>query len=133
MCEEKKLASINRAPLAMGLLTGKFSADTSFPKDDVRSILHMFKDDVHIFFDESGPSKVLLDKLEAIREILKSNGRTLTQGALAWLWARSENTIPIPGFKTVKQMEENAGALQFGPLTKEQMKEIENLLQRTSK
>ena len=95
--------------------------------------IHLFKDDVHIFFDESGPSKVLLDKLEAIREILKSNGRTLAQGALAWLWARSENTIPIPGFKTVKQVEENAGAMQFGPLTSEQMKEIDNLLQRVSK
>jgi aryl-alcohol dehydrogenase-like predicted oxidoreductase len=130
MCEEKKLASINRAPLAMGLLTGKFSTDTSFPKDDVRSILHMFKDDVHIFFDENGPSKVLLDKLEAIREILKSNGRTLTQGALAWIWARSENTIPIPGFKTVKQVEENAGALQFGPLTESQMAEIDSILHK---
>jgi len=130
MCEEKNLASINRAPLAMGLLTGKFKADTKFPADDVRSISHMFKDDVHIFFEDSGPSKVLLDKLEAIRELLKSNGRTLTQGALAWLWARSENTIPIPGFKTVKQMEENAGALQFGPLTENQMKEIDSILNK---
>ena len=130
MCEEKNLASINRAPLAMGLLTGKFSADTSFPKDDVRSVGHLFKDDVHIFFDESGPSKVLLDKLEAIREILKSGGRTLAQGALAWLWARSESTIPIPGFKTVKQVEENAGAMQFGPLTSEQMKEIDLILHK---
>lgn len=130
MCEEKKLASINRAPLAMGLLTGKFSVETSFPKDDVRTIMHMFKDDVHIFFDENGPSKVLLDKLEAIREILKSNRRTLAQGALAWIWARSENTIPIPGFKTVKQVEENAGALQFGPLTKSQMAEIDSILHK---
>ena len=128
MCEEKNLASINRSPLAMGLLTGKFSAETSFPKDDVRSVGHLFKDDVHIFFDESGPSKVLLDRLDSIGEILKSNGRTLAQGALAWLWARSENTIPIPGFKTVKQMEENAGALQFGPLTGDQMKEIEFII-----
>lgn len=133
LCEKKNLASINRSPLAMGLLTGKFKADTKFPADDVRSISHMFKDDVHIFFEDSGPSKVLLDKLEAIREILKSGGRTLAQGALAWLWARSENTIPIPGFKTVKQMEENAGALQFGPLTPEQMKEIDFILHTTPK
>jgi aryl-alcohol dehydrogenase-like predicted oxidoreductase len=116
----------------MGLLTGKFSIETSFPKDDVRSIMHMFKDDVHIFFDESGPSKNLLDKLEAIKEILKSKGRTLAQGALAWLWARSENTIPIPGFKTVKQVEENAGALQFGPLTESQMAEIDTILYKNA-
>ena len=50
--------------------------------------------------------------------------------ALAWLWARSGKMIPIPGFKTVKQVEENAGAIQFGPLKPEQMKEIDRLLGR---
>lgn len=129
LCEEKNLASINRTPLAMGMLTGKFTSDTSFPKDDVRSVLHMFgADGIHIFFDEKGPKQELLDKLENIREILKSKGRTLAQGAIAWNWAKSENTIPIPGFKTAKQVEENAGALQFGPLSEEQMEEIESIL-----
>ncbi len=130
LCEEKNLASINRGPLAMGLLTGKFTTDTTLPTDDVRSILHHVGDEYHIFFSEGKPVKELLDKLDAIREILKSNGRTLAQGALAWLWARSENTIPIPGFKTVKQVEENAGALQFGPLTGDQMKEIDLILHK---
>jgi aryl-alcohol dehydrogenase-like predicted oxidoreductase len=68
--------------------------------------------------------------LEKIREILTSDGRTLIQGALAWIWARSEKTIPIPGFKTVAQVEENVKAMQFGPLTAEQMKEIDSLLGR---
>jgi hypothetical protein len=45
---------------------------------------------------------------------LTSNGRTLAQGALAWIWGRSERTIPIPGFKNVQQAEENARALAFG-------------------
>lgn len=130
LCEEKNMASINRAPLAMGLLTGKFTRETNFPKDDVRSVMHMFQDGIHIFFDDKGPSPELLDKLEAIREILKSDGRTLAQGALAWIWAKSANTIPIPGFKTVKQVEENAGALQLGPLTKDQMEEIDSILQQ---
>ena len=52
------------------------------------------------------------------------------QAALGWLWARSDNTIPIPGFKTVKQVEENVGAAEFGPLTAEQMKEIDKVLER---
>ena len=59
-----------------------------------------------------------------------SNGRSLPQGALAWLWARSEQTIPIPGFRTVEQVEENCGALDYGPLDLEQMEEIQTLLQR---
>ncbi|MBA4410771.1 MAG: aldo/keto reductase [Odoribacter sp.] len=132
LCEDKNLASINRGPLAMGLLTGKFSTATNLPTDDVRSILHHFGDEYHIFFSDGKPVKELLDKLDAIGEILKSNGRTLAQGALAWLWATSENTIPIPGFKTVKQVEENAGAMQFGPLSGGQMKEIDSILHKES-
>jgi aryl-alcohol dehydrogenase-like predicted oxidoreductase len=131
LCEEKNLASINRGPLAMGLLTGKYTEESKLPNDDVRSILHLMPDEYHIFFSESKPVKKLLEQLDAIREILKSNSRTLAQGALAWLWARSENTIPIPGFKTVKQVEENAGAIQFEPLTSGQMIEIDAILHKT--
>jgi aryl-alcohol dehydrogenase-like predicted oxidoreductase len=58
--------------------------------------------------------------------------RTLTQDALGWLWARSEKTIPIPGFKTEKQDEENAGAMDFGPLIQSQMREIEEISFNTS-
>jgi aryl-alcohol dehydrogenase-like predicted oxidoreductase len=36
--------------------------------------------------------------------------------------------VPIPGFKTVAQVEENAGALAAGPLTREQMSEIAGIL-----
>jgi len=60
--------------------------------------------------------------------VLTREGHTLAQAALAWLWARSPVTIPIPGFKTVAQVEENAGALEKGPLTDEQMQEIDALL-----
>jgi hypothetical protein len=69
--------------------------------------------------------------LEAIREILTSGGRTLPQGALGWLWARSEQTIPIPGFRTVEQVKENCQALDYGPLGKDQMQEIELILKRS--
>ncbi len=47
---------------------------------------------------------------------------------LGRLWARSPYTVPIPGFRTVAQAEENAGALVHGPLRGEQMKEIAALL-----
>jgi aryl-alcohol dehydrogenase-like predicted oxidoreductase len=57
-------------------------------------------------------------------------GHSLTQGALAWLWARSPQTVPIPGFKTVRQVEENCGTIRFGPLAAGEYKEIEALLGR---
>ncbi len=75
-------------------------------------------------------AEAFLDRLAAIRESLTSDGRTLVQGALGWLWARSECTVPIPGFKSVAQAEENAGALDHGPLPPERMREIEALLGR---
>ena len=50
--------------------------------------------------------------------------------ALAWIWGRSEKTVPIPGVKTAAQAEENAGAMQHGPLTPEQIAEIDGLLGR---
>lgn len=125
LCEEKNLASINRSPLGMGLLSGKFSKNSQIPKGDVRS--SGFDWCSHVFVDGS-PNEEALRKLDAVRDILTSNGRTLAQGALAWIWGRSKVTIPIPGFKTEKQIEENARAMEFGPLTPKQMKEIDMLL-----
>jgi aryl-alcohol dehydrogenase-like predicted oxidoreductase len=82
-------------------------------------------------FDAAGrPRSAFLDRLAAIREVLTSDGRTLVQGALAWIWARSERNIPIPGSKSVAQAEENAGALAHGPLPADRMREIDALLGR---
>ena len=79
-------------------------------------------------FPGGQPNRTYLERVAAVRDILTSNGRTMAQGALAWLWGRSENTIPIPGFKTIAQAEENARAMEFGPLTASQMAEIEKQL-----
>jgi aryl-alcohol dehydrogenase-like predicted oxidoreductase len=125
LCEELNLASINRGPLAMGLLTGKFSAGATLPIDDVRG---RRSPEWMRYFKDGQPNPVWLKKLEAVRDILTSEGRTLAQGALAWLWGRSERTLPIPGFRTVAQVEENCGALHHGPLTADQMREINDLV-----
>ena len=125
LAEERNLASIIRGPLGMGLLTGKFAPETSFAEDDVRT--HA---DWHPGFKDGRPTQEWLDALEAMRGVLTSGGRSLAQGALAWLWARSDNIIPIPGFKTVSQVEDNAGAMRFGPLTADQMAEIDQILGR---
>ncbi|MBV9788232.1 MAG: aldo/keto reductase, partial [Chloroflexi bacterium] len=123
-CAEHDLASICNSPLAMGLLSGKFDNTSRLPNDDVRGSGHSWV----AYFADGQPRPEFLDKLTAVREILTSDGRTLVQGALAWLWARSPQAVPIPGFKTVQQVEENARAMQHGPLTAEQVREIEELL-----
>ncbi len=118
VCEDAGLASINRGPLAMGLLTGKFRSDSKLGEDDVR----------HHWDFTQGEKAEQLEMLEAMRGVLTSDGRTLAQGALGWLWARSPVTIPIPGFKTVAQVEENCKALELGPLSPEQMQAIDKIL-----
>lgn len=120
VCQQNDLASINRGPLAKGILTGKFNADSKLPASDVRCGWDF----------KTGTEAEFLRRLDAIGEVLTAGGRTLAQGSLGWLWALSENTIPIPGFKTVAQVEENAGAMEFGALSNEQMAEIDTLLKK---
>lgn len=128
LCDELDLASINRGPLAMGLLTGKYQADSKLAADDVRG---ENAPSWMQFFRNGKPNPEWLTRLEAIRDVLRSGGRTLAQGALAWIWGRSDRTIPIPGFKTVTQVEENCNAMRFGPLTPQEMGQIDTLLGRS--
>ncbi len=126
-CEQQNLASINRSPLAMGFLSGKFNRDTKLSKNDVRGAGHSWTENV---FKDGRPTEDVMQKLDAVREILTSGGRTLVQGSIAWIWGKSSSTIPIPGFKNVAQIEQNAKAMEFGPLSSEQMTEIDELLGR---
>ena len=119
ICEENNLASLNRGPLAMGLLTGKFSADSTLPANDVRA--------GNGWDFRSGEQARRLAALDEMRTVLTRDGRTLAQAAIGWLWAHSNATIPIPGFKNVAQVEENAGALAYGPLSNGQMVELATL------
>lgn len=121
VCEAYDLAAINRGPLAMGLLTGKYKPGTQLGDDDVRGTK---SPEWMRYFKDGEPTPEWMDKVSAVREILMTEGRTLAQGALAWLWARSEKTIPIPGIRTVAQAEENCRAMEFGPLSSAQMTEI---------
>jgi aryl-alcohol dehydrogenase-like predicted oxidoreductase len=124
LCQAENLASINRGPLAMGLLTGKFAPGQQLAKDDIRGV----SPDWMQYFRDGKPNPDWLRRLEVVREILTSKGRSLTQGALAWLWGYHQKTIPIPGIRTVAQAEENAAAMQFGALEPRQMAEIERIL-----
>jgi aryl-alcohol dehydrogenase-like predicted oxidoreductase len=124
-CEEIGLGSLNRGPLGMGVLTGKYAPTSTFPTDDVRHVAQW-----HPAFRDGRPTQDWLDKLASIRDVLASDGRSVAQGALAWLWARSPATVPIPGFRSAQQVEENCGALAHGPLTSTQLAEIDRLLGR---
>lgn len=123
-CEAHGFACLNNSPLAMGFLSGKFSRETRFGQDDVRASAFDWTE----YFEDGKPKPEFLARMARVREILTSGGRTAAQGALAWLWAKSGVNIPIPGFKTLTQAEENARAMEFGPLNEAQMRQIEAAL-----
>jgi aryl-alcohol dehydrogenase-like predicted oxidoreductase len=124
LCARNNLASLNRSPLAMGMLTGKFTLASRLPGSDVRAAGHSWVR----HFQDGAPRPEFVARVEAIRDLLTSGGRTPAQGALGWILARSPHTIPIPGFKSEAQVRENLGALAFGPLPPAVMTEIDAIL-----
>lgn len=125
LAERKGLVSINRLPLAMGLLTGKYSDGRAVGALDIRaSDAPWLK-----FFAEGRANPAYGERLAAIRELLTTDGRTLAQGALGWILARSPIALPVPGFKTEAQVRENFAAAEKGPLAAEAMAEIDRLLE----
>ncbi len=123
---EWDLASFIRSPLAMGLLGGKYTATSQLPADDVRASGQSWI----TYFSDGRPDPAYLKTLNAVRDLLQSGGRSLVQGALCWLWAKSDRAIPLPGARTPSQITELAGALKHGPLPDLVMAEIETLIDR---
>ena len=118
VCAEFNLAGVNKDPLNKGILTGKFSSTSKFPENDIRSRA-----------DFTDPEIVKRLKLvDELRDIFTSHGRTMAQGALAYIWGLDDRMVPIPGFKSVKQVQDNAGAMEFGPLTDAQVKEVQSIV-----
>lgn len=118
-CEEQNLASLSRIPFLMGILTGKHRDGLRLAADDIRNI----------WFRGSHAERDIA-RVEVLRPALTCDGRTLAQAALGWIWARSPVTIPMPGFKTVAQVEDNVGALAYGPLASLQMEAVKTVLAR---
>ncbi|GAB5509575.1 MAG: hypothetical protein Rhims3KO_09760 [Hyphomicrobiales bacterium] len=121
-----ELCSFNRSPLAMGLLTGKFNDGAAVQPGDVRLNSFHWMD----YFKDGQVVPSFVERTEAVRDLLTVGGRSLAQGALGWLWAKSPATVPIPGARTPEQALHNASALEFGALPEAIMNEIENVLKR---
>jgi aryl-alcohol dehydrogenase-like predicted oxidoreductase len=113
LCQEQDLASLNRVPLLMGVLTGRWSAETRLEQGDPRA--QWFE---HEEFQR------LLTCAQQIEPHLTREGRTYVQGALGWIWARSPLAIPLPGFRNMAQLQELVKAQQFGPLPMDSMHAI---------
>ncbi|KAJ4952686.1 hypothetical protein NE237_029518 [Protea cynaroides] len=95
ICDSLGIRLISYSPLGLGLLTGKYTA-SNLPRGP-RALL----------FGQILPG--LEPLLSSLREIAERRGKSIPQVAINWCICKG--TIPIPGVKTVKQAEENLGAL----------------------
>jgi aryl-alcohol dehydrogenase-like predicted oxidoreductase len=121
-CEAHDLAVLARSPLAMGFLSGKYRSRDQLGPGDVRRETPYWD-----YFTESGMPR-WQQRLAAVRDELRSGGRTLVQGALAYVWARSHRAVALGGIRTPEQAREQAGALEYRPLTPRQVARIDTLI-----
>ena len=111
------------SPLGRGFLTGAWKSMDDLPEDDTRA------GRFPRFSEENFRQN--LELAERVREIAAEKGATPGQLALAWLLARGEDIVPIPGTKRRKYLEENAGAVDI-TLTGEDLRRIEEAIPRGS-
>jgi aryl-alcohol dehydrogenase-like predicted oxidoreductase len=90
------------SPLGRGFLTGRFRTINDLPDDDYRRNSPRFQGEN---FQKN------LDLVRHIESVARQKNCTPSQLALAWLLARGEDIVPIPGTKRVRYLEENVGAV----------------------
>lgn len=100
---------IARVPLASGLLSGKYTKDTSFAEDDHRNF-NRSGDSFDVGETFSGVDFQLGLKAVAEFEQLVPEGASTAQAAIAWIAAQDGVTSVIPGARNVEQARSNAAA-----------------------
>src|SRR5262249_13026399 len=109
------------SPVGRGFLTGTIQSIEGLAADDFRRFNPRFQGD-----NLAQNRKVVEEVRTAAAEI----GCPPVQLALAWLLARGDDIVPIPGTKRVKYLEENLGALDV-TLTADQVRVLDDALPET--
>lgn len=120
------VAVIVRVPLASGMLSGKFRADTRFADDDHRQFnRHGEAFDVGETF--SGvPYEVGLAAVDKLRPLVPE-GATLAQLALRWILMDEAVSVVIPGARTPQQALSNIAAAALPPLPASTMDAVQRI------
>ncbi|MCI0445230.1 aldo/keto reductase [bacterium] len=103
-CRELGIGFVAYSPLGRGFLTGKIQKDTKLPENDWRKHAPRFED------ENWKHNKRIVDTIERLAAEKKC---TPAQLALAWVLARGEDIVPIPGTKRIKYLEENERAVEI--------------------
>ena len=89
------------SPLGRGLLSGTVPARDELAANDFRRMTPRYADE---------NLEANLKGVETLREAAAARGVTSAQLALAWVMARGDDVVPIPGTKRRRWIEENAAA-----------------------
>jgi aryl-alcohol dehydrogenase-like predicted oxidoreductase len=108
------------SPLGRGFLSGRITSPDDFGEDDFRRN--------HPRFTGENFARNL-ELVERVRELAERKGATPSQLAIAWVLARGDDVVPIPGTKRRRYLEENLGALE-PELTPDDLAAIEELTSR---
>ena len=108
------------SPLGRGFLTGQIKSPDDFPEDDYRRFHPRFTGEN---FDRN------IELVHEIERIAQEKGCTAAQLALAWVLARGQDVVPIPGTKRRKYLEQNIDGLGV-QLTDEDMRRIDSIVPR---
>ena len=100
-CRRRDVALIAYSPLGKGLLAGRVNPADSFPVGDWR------RTDL-AFAPEALAAKAAL--LRVLERVARDERCTLAQLGLAWLLSRGPGVLPIPGMRSIAQVEENVAA-----------------------
>ncbi len=116
-CLENDIGTLIRGPLAQGVLAGKFTPETNFT------------DSVRAGWNEGDGRERFLRNLQVVEKLrfLANEDRNMAQAALQFVLAHPAVTCPIPGAKSVAQIEANAAAAD-GELSEEELQRINNVL-----
>ncbi|MFD0773448.1 aldo/keto reductase [Streptomonospora algeriensis] len=115
---EAGVGIIARVPLASGLLSGKYTAQTSFGEDDHRNF-NRSGDAFDVGETFSGVDfETGLAAVERVREVVPE-GMTMAQFALRWILDQPGVSTVIPGARNAEQARGNAAAAFLDPLPQE--------------
>jgi aryl-alcohol dehydrogenase-like predicted oxidoreductase len=109
-CRELGVGFVAYSPLGRGFLTGGIRRPEDLAEGDYRRLTPRFQ------------GENFARNLELVREVetlAARKGCTPAQLALAWVLARGEDVVPIPGAKTRRHLEENAAAAELSLSTAE--------------
>jgi aryl-alcohol dehydrogenase-like predicted oxidoreductase len=100
-CRELGIGFVSYSPLGRGFLTGSISSGDDLETSDTRRFMPRFGD------EHAASNRRLVDVIE---EVATSLDATPAQVALAWVLARGDDVVPIPGTKRRAYLEQNAAA-----------------------